>query len=345
MKLLNFIDEVNRNFKHPDGSTAYIKVSDCRVTFWHTRINGNTSKGGGTKHSIEDARSIASKKVREWLKNGFIETESTPAIQFNLNTNIIEVFRSVKSANPNDKLPLNNYLPVIDESTLYRNDVSIVNSIPWFSNFLLCSDELTKGIAFRTSQIKPRESTPNQISARDEMTNKLTLAIKQYKEEILVDNKTPVRKLPLKEKLGKFTHLAVLSPTVYNQDYPGTETIGRSVWFVFPCFDSEFNKNDSVCTGEARTKGRNSISYVKWNRDAHFVFDLKNIKDITKPEKDHFLIYEPRNLEKLLSTKALSKTKFDAIDAKNYKGEIRRFLPNQVLNETDIEEIRLFFTE
>jgi hypothetical protein len=35
--------------------------------------------------------------------------------------------------------------------------------------------------------------------------------------------------------------------------------------------------------------------------------------------------------------------KFEAIDAKNYKGEIRRFLPNQILSDSDIEELHSFF--
>ena len=77
MKLLEFTDDIYRNFKHPDGSEAHVIVSDCRLEFYSRIINGKTSNGGGTKHSIEVARSMASKKVRKWLKDGFIETENT----------------------------------------------------------------------------------------------------------------------------------------------------------------------------------------------------------------------------------------------------------------------------
>jgi hypothetical protein len=347
MKLLEFTDDIWRNFKHPNGTKASIKVSNCRLNFVIKKPNQKESKGGGTKFSVEDAQNIANKKIREWLKKGFTEIESTPAIQFDLKANVIEVFRSVKGSihPPTNGDPLFDFSAVSNEPNLYSYHNVVVNSVPFSTDFIFCSDDLTKGVRFRTGKVNPREDTPDKILKRDKMANQLVKVIKQLKDEILADNTTPVRKLPLNTPIGEFTHLAVLSPTVHNQNYPGTETIGRSVWFAFLCFDVELNENDSVSTGDARTKGSNSIPYINWNRKPHFVFDLRNVKNIDKPEKDPFLIYKPRFLERLLSTKALSNTKYKAIDIRNYKGEICRFLPNQVLTETDMEEIQLFFTQ
>lgn len=346
MNLLEFTDQIYRNFKHPDGSEARVVVSDCRLEFYCRIINGKTSNGGGTKHSIEDARSIASKNVRKWLKAGFVEIENSPAIQFDYNANIIDVYRSVPpNKNSTTGNPLFNFLPVFNEPNLYKNEPVIINDIPMWSRFLLCSDNMTKGISFTTARIDPRENTSNTISTRDEFTDKLTTIVKKHKTKILSDSKTPVRKIKLSNPLDRFTHLAVLSPTVYNVDYPGIKTIGRSVWLTFPCFDSELNNNDSVSTGDARVKGRNSIKYTDWNRKAHSVFDLRKVKDINKPEKDPFLIYERKESERLLSTRELSRTRYAAIDARNYKGEIRRFLPNQIISEADMVEIHNFFTE
>jgi len=73
MKLLEFTDRMYRNFKHPDGSTARVLVSDCRLSFDSQIVNGKHSNGGGTKISIEQARSMATTKIRKWLRDGFLE--------------------------------------------------------------------------------------------------------------------------------------------------------------------------------------------------------------------------------------------------------------------------------
>jgi len=339
MKLSEFTDNIYRNFKHPDGRVAWVLVIDCRFSFGLYKVeNSKYAPKESTKLSIEHARKTASTKIRKWLRDGFIEIENTPAIQFDLNTNIIDVFRSV-IPNPKYPNPIFNYLPVANKPNLYH--ISDSNGV----KYLLCSDNLTKGISYGAGM---RIFTPNDFLTFYEHVNKFTLAVEKYKEEILADSKTPIRKFPLNTPIGNLTHLLVMSPTTYNQNYPGTIPIGRSIWRASLVYDIEYNENDSVSTGEARGLLKSYGAFVSfWNRKPRFVFDLRYVKNIEKPEKDLFKVYEPRDLEQLLSTRALATPRYSAvaIDVRNYKGEIRRFLKNQVISESDKEEIIVFLTE
>ena len=329
MELLDFPDEVYRNFRHPDGRIVGIKVSDCRVV-----RNGFSS----TKFSIADAQHTAAKKIKQWLRDGFIEVERTPGQQFDLKANIINAFNSVIGSKGGPKY---NYLPVSGYSSVYRDNCIVIDGVPDFYNILLCSEDHMQAIMTRTDRAIFRKTMSPEV--RDMMANEVIAALEGLKKDVLADRNTPVRKFRLKGPIGKFTHIVALSPVLYNFSDENLKHIGRSIWFAFLCFDSEFIDTDDVCLGEARYTGHASITYTDWDRTAHFVFDLRYVKDIKKPEKDNFLVYPPQDFNRRLNNKVFSKMKCKAIDARNYRGEIRRFLPNQILSDSDIEELHSFF--
>jgi hypothetical protein len=200
-----------------------------------------------------------------------------------------------------------------------------------FAAWLVTSDDRKRGVSWRTSIFRSKmPAEQRQLVARAVLA-----LVLEKREEILADEVTPVRVFPL--DAAHFTTLFVLSPEVEDSNVAGG-LLRRSLWYVFPGFASEMSGTESVKLADARCAGHAHIPMAKWDRKPHPVLDLAHLK---KPgEKPTFLVYPPDRLEYMLGEKALSKLSKVEVQARNYKGEVRRFVKGDT---PDLSELRAFF--
>lgn len=314
-----------RTFAHPDGRTYELQVIDCRI--YESWVNAGPGGGSNvsTQGSDDEASAFASKKASDLTKKGFVEGPTKTGRMPDRSANVVDVMRS--NLNYQGR-PRDDFQPLPHRPhTFFFGNASL-------DEWLITSDDGTAAILMRCSVHKSTLSTQARGAIADAVLDVLT----QQRDAILADETTPVRKLALGPTAAPFTHLVVLSPTVENHLVEWSFAVSRSVFRAFPAFDCEIRESDSVPVAEARCKGHASLPSGKWDRAPHPVFDLAHPK---KPgDVPAFLVYPPAQLEARL-IKGLAKLKEAEVHARNYLGEVRRFVRGQ--SPPELSELRAFF--
>lgn len=222
---------VVRCFAHADGRTYDLQVVDCRV--YESWVN---ARGGGgsqpcTRPSDAEAQAHAWKKAQALLKKGFVESDSRPGRVWAHDADVVDTIRSDLNY---AGVPREDLRPTQRPNLFEERSIS-----SW--HWLLTSDDRKRGISLRS--VVWQSKLPE--AEREAMASVLLSVLEARRGEILADTSTPVRKLALETQVGRFTHLAVSSPTTTNHLVNGRFTISRSVFQAFPIFDCELCSTDS----------------------------------------------------------------------------------------------------
>jgi len=312
-----------RCFVHPDGRRYLLEVIDCRV---RESWGGTGKRGGGntsTRDDDADAVAFATAKVKKLLKEGYVEGAPEPGLAIDREADVLATFRTDVDGEGDTRYP---FAPIVGRPHFHAfTNISV-------AEWIMLSEDGRRGVVLRTF-------AKNAASA---MVEPLLDALAARRTEIFADEATPLRAFPV--ELGRFTRLVVLSPTAENVSISRNVSfenpvLSRSVFGAFPAFDSEITGTESVGMAEARTNGRASINTSRWDRDPHPVLDLAYLKKPT--EKPKFLAHDPTELERRLGAKAIAGMREVEIQARNYAGEVRRFVRGEP--PPDLAELRAFF--
>ena len=322
------MSEVSRRLEHPDGRWTEFYVADCRVyTSW-----GSSSQPGkrhtATKLDDADAVAHARTKLRKAKRDRFVDVGSCDGPSYDRAANVVEVMRSSESPMCGSRF---DYQPVGGHPNVYQ-----FHAVNMVDEWLVCSDDLTRAVLTRVSL----RTTQLEASDRNALSQALLDQLVSRRDDILADESTPLRKLTLGSTIGPFTHLVVISPTSY--DFGFYPELGRSIWFAFPSYNCETTGAESVAEAECRTRGRGSIPHGKWDREPHPVFDLRVVKRLDREARGRFLLNDPAQLERQLSSRALSRLKGEALDVKNFAGQTRRLLRGSEPDAAELADIRAF---
>ncbi len=329
---MKFEPGILRCFEHPDDRTYTLEVANCRVYESWTSPGKKRGQGStSTRDSDADAQAFAAEKVRSLSKKGFVEKGSKAGRVFDTNADVVEAFRTDR--NHQGELRYD-FRPISGPSGVFAaENVSV-------AEWLVTSEDRRLGVLLRCavygSKMPAEQRTAMAAALQKELVARRTA--------IFADRKIPARKLPLSSPIGRFTHLAVLSPTTEDMWISRdvnivNHVIGRSIYGAFPIFESEFSGAETVAEAEARTKGRGTIPTAQWDRAPHPVFDLAYQKKSTDTPK--FLVFDPKELDRRLGGSALVKMDAVEVRARNFAGEVRRFLRKQA--PPDLDELRRFF--
>lgn len=319
-----------RCFTHADGRAYALEVVDCRVVeSW-----SSGGKNGGTSTSTRDddasAQAFAHAKMRGLLKQGFVETSPSEGTVFDRTADVIATMRTdvdYKGETRHDFQPV----PGRRHIYTYRN----VSMDVW----LMTTEDRRLAVLVRN---KVHGSTLAE-DERQSRTLRLLDALEDRRAEIFGDLTTPLRSFPLRNPIGRFTRLVVLSPTTENATISrdvsiANPVLGRSIFRAFPAFECETTGSETVSIAEARCSGRGAIPSSTWERAPHPVFDLALLK--TAAESPQFLVCDPEELEARLGVRALARMRHVEARARNYAGEVRRILRGSP--PPDLAELRAF---
>lgn len=321
-----------RRFVHPKGQTHSVEVADCRVYQGWTVPGKKRGQSSAWTHDDDDAAlAIATAKVHELLKKGFVETEGAEGHVFDRDADVVAAFHSdVDYAGERRE----DFQPVPGKPNVYATP-----GPPGIHTWLVTRDDRKRAILVRCVSYGSKLGDAERVAMADAVLERLVA----LREEIFADEKSPLRKIPLQKPIGRFTHLAILSPaaedlTISRDVSFANHVIGRSVFRAFPIFDCEATGTETVTLAEGRTSGHASLPSSRWDRDPHPVVDLAYLDDPEDPPK--FLVFDPKTMEARLG-KELARMKSAVVLARNYAGEVRRFTRGQAA--PDVAELRRFF--
>ena len=312
-----------RTFAHPDGRTYELQVIDCRV--YESWVNAGHGGGSNvsTRDDDDDAATFAWKKARALIKKGFVEGLGKTGRIVDRGANVVDVLRSDLDYQGR---PIDDFQPLPGRAhTFHAKHVSV-------ETWLVTNDEATCAIHTRCSVYKSALASEMRAAIASGVLDLLTT----QRHAIFADETTPVRTFALGPDAAPFTQVVVLSPTVENYLVKGRFTVSRSVFRAFPAFECEFCEDDSVTVAEARC--RSNLPYTKWDRAPHPVVDLAYLKETNDPPK--FLVYPPTEVEERLIS-GLATLPATEVQARNHRGEVRRFLRGQ--RPPELRELRAFF--
>lgn len=313
---------MRRRFEHPSGRWFALQVIACRLyEAWGT-AGPKKFASVSTRNDEADAVRGANAKTKKWLAEGFVERPPEPGIRFDRDADVVATFRTARTY---DGKTLFDYGPVPG-----REGVFVERNVA-ASAWLVVSADGKRAIELRS--VLPKAPAPG----RDEMIDALLDSIVARRDEILGDERTPTRKWRLERAIGRFTHLAILSPAAHDHGY--FRALGRSLWSAFPCFDCEITGEETVTVAEARCSGHGALPSARWDRAPHPVLDLRTRKRLDRDEDTPFLVYEPRRIAQLLGTAALAKTKGVAIEVRNHAREVRQLARGTVMDDAAWAEL------
>ena len=305
-----------RTFVHRDGRRYTLEVAGCRVLeSWSDKRGGSNVS---TRPSDDEAHAFAHEKAKKLVREGYVEGPRTKSAEPDLSVDVVEMLRAERDAL--DEI-IYDFQPVPKRQNVFA--MANVSVAEW----LLTSDDRTQAIRL-TAVVW---GSPLDAAERARIADAILDALEPHRRAVLDDRTTPLRVLPLKKPIGRFEQLVVLSPAAANE--------GEAFHRVFPAFRCEVMGNETVALADARCSGRGCIPYANWARAPHPVVDLAHLKKPTDEPK--FLVYDPGELDRHLSPKALGAMKGAAILARNHAGEVRRF--ERGAAPPDAKELRRFF--
>ncbi|MCA9599811.1 MAG: hypothetical protein KC776_41180 [Myxococcales bacterium] len=320
-----------RQLRHPDGRNYSLEVDGCRVYESWTLASGKGQANRATRDDAPSAHAHALQKLRGLVKKGYVEGAPVVRHRYDRDADVVDTFHTDLDYAGKRR---SDFQPVAGRPQVYSfSNISV-------AEWLVTRDDRKRGVRFRAGLF----NSAMDPAVRQAYADRILSELSTRRSEIFDDEATPLRKLPLADPIGRFTHLVVLSPEVANVSISrdvniANPILGRSVFVAFPAFVSEAVGDETVAVAEARTAGRGAIPMAAWDRDPHPVVDLAYPK---KPsETPNFLVYDPDDVERRFGAKAWSKLGSSALHARNHAREVRVFTGDSPA--PDIADVRAFF--
>lgn len=303
-----------RYFERRQGKTVanwQIEQSGVRYSVAWSQNDGQSVGQSMTRDDEADATRMVASKIREKLREGFVE--------------IFPAHAQVAKATPAAELrPV--LQPYAEHAAKFDWQVRQLPGLTrshqvfgglGFAEFLLIASTETTGLWFAV-----KEGTYEEQHARSFLA-----FLEAHQAQVFAVSVAWKVKLP--EPIGAFSHALVLGPEVAQVHQEGLSP--RQLFQAFPIHDSEFRGDENISQAEARTKGRGCIPCSKWDRPAHPVLDLR-VQSATAKKQAKLLIYDPKSKALQQSVTQLgSLPKGSFLEVKNYRGTVARVVSGEQL--------------
>jgi predicted DNA-binding WGR domain protein len=292
---------MTRHFEKPQGdATAFWEIEQQGVRY---RVAWGTSKSRGvgqtcTRESEEDCRRMVERKIREKLKEGFVEVASPPPKPAPPLVRVLDAYLRHAARFPSFK-------PHKVEG-LQRSH-HVFGGLG-FEEYVVVGPTETVGLWFT---VKAASHDPKRVRGF------LRQLEARHAEVFAVE---VVWKLRLDEPIGAMTHAVVLGPEVARLSQDGLAA--KQLFHAFPVHDCEFRGDESVAFADARIEGRNTIPMSTWDRAPHPVLDMR-IQSAATKKRAKLMVFAPDQVGPVVR-KVAGLPAGSFVEVCNYRGELCR---------------------
>ena len=293
--------------KRASQASAWWEIEPNGVRYWVAWGSGD-ARGSGmtcTRASEEDCAKTVARKIRQKLKEGYVEVARAPALEKKPEVALKPVLEAYTAHAAKFKFTVEK-LPGLERSYHVFGGLR-------FEEYILLGPAETVGLRFA-------------VNADSHDRERVLSFLRFLEAQVKVFAVGEVWKVALPRPIGEMTHVVVLAPVVA-QVY--TEGLTKRQQFqAFPIYDCEFRGDENVSFAEARTAGRGSIPYSRWNRAPHPVVDL--LLQVPGRKKAKLLVFDPKELAGQIKRTA-SSAQGTVLEVHNFHGEICRLLRGERL--------------
>ncbi len=301
------------------GKSEYREISQegirCSVR-WGS-VGGSRKASTSTLNDEKHARRHAARKIGELLRKGFVEVEPVPdEAELDQASPVLDVIRAGFGAAG----PASEYLPVDGFDEVYCRIHS--SHVMGFHEYVVLCEQGRRAARF---VVRGKSHEGGAVSAfLDFVCARRGLAF-DGRSHHKVRMPIPVR---------RFTHALFCAPPL-GQAYQAYPALAPRVATAFPIFDCEIGDADPEVLVDARIHGHGALPYSDWGREPQPVVDLRfDIEHSDHRREKTFKVYRPTDFEGLLAVLP-DATAQSWLEARSFRGEVRRFTPGSAASVTE----------
>ncbi|MGG8407896.1 WGR domain-containing protein [Streptomyces sp. 12297] len=295
-----------------EGKRAYreIKQEGIRCFIRWGSVGGSGKASASTLNDEEHARRHAARKINELLRKGFIEVEPLrDDAELDQTSPVLDVIRAGSGAAG----PVPEYLPVDGLDEVYCRTHS--GHVMGFHEYVILREQGRSAVRF---VVRGKSHEAGEASA--------FLDFVCARRDLAFDGRSH-HKVPMPRPVRGFTHALFCAPSL-GQAYRAYPAVASRVATVFPMFDCEIGDADPEVLVDARIHGHGALSYSDWSRDPQPVVDLRfDMEPSDYGRAKTFKVYRPTDFERLMAVLP-DATPQSWLEARSFRGEIRRFTPD-----------------